>query len=72
MALSLDELNAHAKSIRRNIIRITDLPSEAQHKLFNRKHFRESMGTHSLRLLGHGHDGSLEREVVSTEFGDAG
>lgn len=56
--------------IMRNIIRITDLPAEAQQKLFDRKHFRESINAHSLRLLGHGFDGSLEKEVVSTEFGN--
>lgn len=57
--------------ITRNIIRITDLPAEAQQKLFDRKHFRERLGQHSLKLLGHGFDGSLEKEVVDTQFGDA-
>jgi hypothetical protein len=56
--------------IMRNIIRITDLPPEAQQKLFARKNFRERMNDHSLRLLGHGHDGSLEKEVVATQFGN--
>lgn len=38
--------------IRRNVLRITDLPTEAQAKLFDRKHFREGMQTHALSLFG--------------------
>ena len=38
--------------IRRNVLRITDLPSEAQAKLFDRKHFREGMQAHALSLYG--------------------
>ncbi len=38
--------------IQRNILRVTDLPPEAQAKLFDRKHFREGMQAHSLRLFG--------------------
>jgi hypothetical protein len=37
--------------IRRNVLCITDLPSEAQHKLFDRKHFRESARSHALDLF---------------------
>jgi len=38
--------------IRRNVLCVTDLPPEAQAKLFDRKHFREGMHTHSLKLFG--------------------
>lgn len=37
--------------IGRNIICITDLPSEAQQKLFERKHFRERVGRNALHLF---------------------
>ena len=37
--------------IDRNIIRITDLPPEAQQKLFSRKSFRDSRGKNSLKLF---------------------
>ena len=35
----------------RNILNITDLPAEAQAKLFARKSFRERVSRHSLRLF---------------------
>ena len=38
--------------IRRNVLCVTDLPPEAQAKLFDRKHFREGMHAHSLKLFG--------------------
>lgn len=38
--------------IRLNVLRITDLPVEAQNKLFARKHFRDSMQSHALQLFG--------------------
>ena len=38
--------------IRRNVLSITDLPQEAQGKLFSRKHFREGMQGHALSLYG--------------------
>lgn len=38
--------------IRRHVINITDLPMEAQAKLFDRKHFREGMQAHALSLFG--------------------
>lgn len=38
--------------IRRNVLNITDLPPEAQAKLFDRKHFREGMQAHALTLFG--------------------
>lgn len=37
--------------IRRNVLCITDLPLEAQLKLFDRKHFREGLQGHALQLL---------------------
>lgn len=37
--------------IRRNVLCITDLPMEAQLKLFDRKHFREGAGSHALNLF---------------------
>lgn len=36
----------------KNVINITDLPAEAQAKLFARKSFRERVTKHSLRLFG--------------------
>lgn len=36
--------------VARNIIRITDLPAEAQHKLFARKNFRDRFQRNSLDL----------------------
>ncbi|TDM06772.1 MAG: hypothetical protein C4K60_11170 [Ideonella sp. MAG2] len=38
--------------IDKHIINITDLPSEAQAKLFSRKSFRERQGRHALSLFG--------------------
>lgn len=38
--------------LKRNILRITDLPIEAQSKLFERKHFRENMQASALHLFG--------------------
>lgn len=36
--------------LRRNVFRITDLPLEAQVKLFERKHFRDNLQSHALSL----------------------
>ncbi len=38
--------------IDRNLLRITDLPAEAQQKLFARKHFRSRAQSRSLNLFG--------------------
>jgi hypothetical protein len=38
--------------IGKNLINITDLPAEAQAKLFSRKSFRERRVSHSLHLYG--------------------
>ena len=37
--------------VARNVINITDLPAEAQHKLFARKNFRERFQRNALRLF---------------------
>ena len=37
--------------VARNIIRITDLPQQAQHKLFERKGFRDQFRRHALQLF---------------------
>ncbi len=37
----------------RNILNVTDLPAEAQHKLFARKSFRERSAKNSLQLFNH-------------------
>ena len=58
--------------IRRNVLRITDLPTEAQAKLFDRKHVREGMQAHALSLYGGGQAGlSSSGQVVAPEGGDA-
>ena len=58
--------------IRRNVLRITDLPSEAQAKLFDRKHFREGMQGHALSLYGGGQAGmSPSGHVVAPDAQDA-
>lgn len=53
--------------IMRNVIRITDLPLEAQQKLFERKHFRDRMHKNSLKLF-EGTDFSAD-DVIHTDFG---
>lgn len=40
----------------RNVIRITDLPPEAQQKLCDRKEFRDRLQQHALKLFGDGGD----------------
>ena len=58
--------------LRRNVLRITDLPLEAQAKLFDRKHVREGMQAHALSLYGGGQAGlSSSGQVVTPEGGDA-
>lgn len=51
----------------KNVIAITDLPIEAQNKLFARKNFRESAGRRSLRLFA---DSLPGEEIVHTDFSD--
>lgn len=38
--------------IAKNVLNITDLPAEAQAKLFSRKNFREHRAAHALHLFG--------------------
>lgn len=57
--------------IRRNVLRITDLPLEAQAKLFDRKHFREGMQTHALSLFGGGQAGlSSSGQMAASDGAD--
>ena len=51
----------------KNIINITDLPEQAQAKLFARKSFRERITQHSLRLFGDGHAGNV---IGDTQLGE--
>lgn len=52
--------------LRRNVLRITDLPLEAQVKLFERKHFRENMQGSALNLFA----GQSPEPGAETGFGD--
>ena len=51
----------------KNIINITDLPGEAQAKLFARKSFRERVSRNSLRLFSESAFGSV---IDDTNFGE--
>jgi hypothetical protein len=51
----------------KNVINITDLPGEAQAKLFARKSFRERASRNSLRLFS---DSSYDKLIDDTSFGD--
>jgi hypothetical protein len=51
--------------ISRQVIRVTDLPAEAQEKLFARKSFRERLPARALRLFETDNDG----DVIATDFG---
>ena len=50
----------------KNVINITDLPEQAQAKLFARKSFRERITRHSLRLFGDSGAGDV---IGDTQFG---
>jgi hypothetical protein len=56
--------------IDRNIIRITDLPMEAQQKLFERKHFRDRIKHHALQLFVPVTPQLGSDDVIHTDFGD--
>jgi hypothetical protein len=57
--------------IRRNVLCITDLPMEAQLKLFDRKHFRESGRPHSLDLYEGSEPGRVnDPNVVIADWAD--
>jgi CelD/BcsL family acetyltransferase involved in cellulose biosynthesis len=49
--------------INRNLINITDLPAEAQAKLFSRKSFRERRSSQALRLYGDAELGPLVQGI---------
>jgi len=51
----------------KNVINITDLPGEAQAKLFARKSFRERVSRNSLRLFSDTHFSNV---IDDTNFGD--
>ena len=51
----------------KNIINITDLPGEAQAKLFARKNFRERLSKNSLRLFV---DTGFNSLIDDTNFGE--
>lgn len=54
--------------LKRNVLRITDLPIEAQVKLFERKHFRENMQGSALNLFGgHSPDLGIDAGSVSDQ-----
>ena len=53
--------------INRNLINITDLPAEAQAKLFSRKGFRERRISHSLKLFGDADLGALVPRMPGTD-----
>jgi hypothetical protein len=56
--------------IRRNVLCITDLPMEAQLKLFDRKHFREGRSAHSLDLFNPAGGRPLESNTVIADWKD--
>ena len=47
----------------KHVINVTDLPAEAQAKLFARKSFRERVARNSLKLFG---DGDLDSAVIGS------
>ncbi|MEY4765143.1 MAG: hypothetical protein RI907_1816 [Pseudomonadota bacterium] len=57
--------------IRRNVICITDLPMEAQLKLFDRKHFREGVRDHALDLYDGSPQARAEVMAATTDWADS-
>jgi len=53
--------------IERNVINITDLPDQAQAKLFARKSYRERSGRNPLRLFQDSHMGDV---IDDTQLGE--
>lgn len=51
----------------KNVINITDLPEQAQAKLFARKSFRDRVTQHSLRLF---HDSGMAEVIGDTQLGE--
>jgi hypothetical protein len=56
--------------IRRNVLCITDLPMEAQLKLFDRKHFREGVHAHSLELFNPGANRLADANAMNSDWTD--
>lgn len=56
--------------ISRQVIRVTDLPAEAQDKLFARKSFRERLPARALRLFESHTDSDRDSDVIPTDYGD--
>jgi hypothetical protein len=52
--------------IARNVLNITDLPDQAQAKLFARKSFRERTGRNALKLFD---DGAPNEVIDDTQWG---
>ncbi len=57
--------------IRRNVLNITDLPMEAQLKLFDRKHFRDGIGGHALDLYESSPQGRAEAIAAAPDWADS-
>ena len=53
--------------IAKNVLNITDLPEQAQAKLFARKSFRERITQHSLRLFD---DSGMSDVIGDTQLGE--
>jgi hypothetical protein len=58
--------------IQRNVLMVTDLPVQAQQKLFNRKNVRSNMKNYSLRLFDVDQVGAHPDEVIPTDFDKRG
>jgi hypothetical protein len=57
--------------VAKNVINITDLPPEAQAKLFSRKSFRERRSQNSLRLFGDTGTVSFGTVIDDSQFDDS-
>lgn len=57
--------------VAKNVINITDLPPEAQAKLFSRKSFRERRSQNSLRLFGDTSTVSFGTVMDDSQFDDS-
>jgi len=56
--------------VAKNVINITDLPPEAQAKLFSRKSFRERRSQNSLRLFGDSGTVAFGAVIDDSQFDD--
>ena len=57
--------------VAKNVINITDLPPEAQAKLFSRKSFRERRSQNSLRLFGDSSTVAFGAVIDDSQFDDS-